>query len=215
MQSSLPGALQLLASLVGVLAFGAADGGQAGLWEAGELQTGDEGVGILPRMLHVLLCIFLRMLPGMSRALQLILAENDLPAGGTDNQDAGAEAEGTSLPLGCGAHRPARADPQDCQWTDGLLRRPRNPTGLCPGLSGALECEAQEPGPHGVWITVRAGQGSDHRGPMMGPGLPTGRAVLRVGPQNPHWPVYLFLGVWGAAAQPMSLSQGHRGIVVE
>lgn len=62
-------------------------------------------------MLRVLLCIFVRMLPGMSRALELILAENDLPAGGSDNREAGAEQEGTSLPPGCGARRPARATP--------------------------------------------------------------------------------------------------------
>lgn len=63
-------------------------------------------------MLRVLLCIFVRMLPGTSHALELILAENHLPAGSTDNQGAGAKQGGTSLPLGCGVCRLARADPR-------------------------------------------------------------------------------------------------------
>lgn len=72
----------------------------------------DAGIGIPPHMLHVLLCVFTRMLPGMSRALELILAEADLPAGGADSQGSRAELEGTSLPLGCGVHMQARADPR-------------------------------------------------------------------------------------------------------
>lgn len=48
----------------------------------------------------------------MSRALELILAEDDLPTGGADSQGARAELEGTNLALGCGVHTQARADPR-------------------------------------------------------------------------------------------------------
>lgn len=48
----------------------------------------------------------------MSRALELILAEDDLPTGGADSQGARTELEGINLPLGCGVHMQASADPR-------------------------------------------------------------------------------------------------------
>lgn len=68
----------------------------------------------------------------MSRALQLILAEHSLQAGGADSQGAGAEHEGTTL--GHEVH--------------GTLQGQR------PGLSGTLGCKAQGPGPQKVQITI-------------------------------------------------------------
>lgn len=150
-----------------VPAFGAAEGGHLLL---GDRRTRDKGRRCWNSATHVLLCIFTRMLPGMSRALQLILAEHSLPAGGADRQGAGAEHEGTAL--GHGVHETLQ--------------------GRCPGLSGTQGARHRDFGPRKSRSqSGRSGEGSREswdgaRAPQpraIGP--PTGRAALHAVPQTP------------------------------